>query len=47
MPIGMRLFFFRGDWTSSPRISRSRSAGAGVWYGRSPVIIWYIVTPME
>ena len=29
------------------RISRSRSAGAGVSYGSIPVSIWYIVTPSE
>ncbi len=47
MRCGMRPFRRRGGDTSSPRISRSRSAGAGVWYGSVPVIIWYIVTPSE
>ncbi len=30
-----------------PLISFSRSAGAGVLYGSTPVSIWYIVTPSE
>ena len=44
---GICGFFSRGGETSSPRLSRSRSAGAGVSYGSTPVSIWYIVTPSE
>ena len=47
MAFGIFAFFTRGDVTSSPRIRRSMSAGAGVSYGSSPVSIWYIVTPTE
>ena len=41
---GLRV---RGGEMSSPFISFSRSAGAGVLYGSTPVSIWYIVTPSE
>jgi hypothetical protein len=41
---GLRV---RGGEMSSPFISFSRSAGAGVLYGSTPVNIWYIVTPSE
>ena len=44
---GIFGFFSRGAVSSSPFISRSRSAGDGVSYGSTPVIIWYIVTPSE
>ena len=44
---GILLFFSRGEVISSPFISRSMSAGAGVSYGMVPVSIWYIVTPIE
>ena len=44
---GIAGFFSRGGETSSPDISLSRSAGAGVSYGSIPVSIWYIVTPSE
>jgi len=37
----------RTEISSSPRSSRSRSAGEGVSYGRSPVSIWNMVTPSE
>ena len=37
----------RGGDTSSPVISLASSAGEGVWYGRTPVSIWYIVMPSE
>ena len=47
IPFGILAFFSRGDVISSPRISFSMSAGAGVSYGSEPVIIWYIVTPIE
>ena len=47
MAFGIFGFLSRGGDTSSPRISRSRSAGDGVSYGSTPVSIWYIVTPSE
>ena len=43
----LRVLRAAAAMTSSPRISRSRSAGAGVSYGSTPVSIWYIVTPSE
>jgi hypothetical protein len=44
---GIPGFLSRGGDTSSPDISLSRSAGAGVSYGNTPVSIWYIVMPSE